>query len=154
MPALMLLLLITVAYAGYNLLVKVASDNVPQAATTTVLATISLQIAALVTSSAFALVLLARGGHVLQLSSPAYLWAGAAGLCIGVAEIAYFYLFGGLGASEPMAANVAIPAIVSGTVVITALVSYFLFREPMNAAQLLGAVLVTGGIVLMFVGKS
>jgi hypothetical protein len=38
-----------------------------------------------------------------------------AGLCIGGAEIGYLYLFGGIGISKPMPANIAIPVIVSGT---------------------------------------
>ena len=49
-----LLLAITVLYAGYNLLVKVSSSHVPASATSTVLATICLQLAALAASVVFA----------------------------------------------------------------------------------------------------
>jgi drug/metabolite transporter (DMT)-like permease len=90
----------------------------------------------------------------LKLSPSAYAWAAAAGLCIGAAEIAYFYLFGGLGSGKPMAANLAVPAIVSGTIVITFIVSYFLFREPLTWPQLLGAGLVIAGIATMFLGRT
>lgn len=149
----LLLLLITLLYAGYNLLVKVSSDYVPAQATTTVLATVCLQIAALTASLSFTVYLLTRGGHVLQLSGHAYAWAAAAGLCIGIAEIGYFYLFGGIGNIQPIAANIAIPAIVSGTVVITIVVSYFVFRESLSWIQLLGGGFVLSGIALMYVGK-
>ena len=52
----LLLTAITALYAGYNLLVKVSSNHVPESATTTVLATICLQLAALAASGTFALV--------------------------------------------------------------------------------------------------
>ncbi len=46
MVALMLLLTVTTLYAGYNLLIKIAGGYVPVEATTTIFATICLQLAA------------------------------------------------------------------------------------------------------------
>ena len=148
--SLFLLFGITILYAGYNLFVKVSSGHVPAAATTPILATISLQVAALAVSAAFALGLVLRGGHVLALSTPAFAWAVAAGLSIGAAEIGYFYLFRGAAGSEPMPANVAIPIIVSGAIVITLLVSWLVLREPFTWVRLFGAVLVVCGVVILF----
>ena len=148
----LLLIAITALYAGYNLLVKVSTLHVPAAATSPVLATICLQIAALAASCMFALVLLARGGHVLKLSPTAYGWAVGAGLCIGVAEIAYFYLFRGVGGTGPVAANVAVPVIVTGTVALTMLLSYFALKESIGAMQVAGAVVVMIGIAMIFGG--
>ena len=145
-----LLAAITVLYAGYNLLVKVSSTQVPEAATSTVLATICLQLAALGASCTFAAFLLARGGHSLALSPAAYWWAGAAGLCIGLAEIGYFYLFRGVGDTGPMAASVAVPVIVTGTVVLTMLLSAAALRESIGALQILGTVAVVVGVVMIF----
>ncbi len=108
----LLLLAITVIYAGYNRLVKMSSNYVPEPATSTVLATICLQRAALAASGTVALLLLARSGHVLKLSATAYAWAAGAGLCIGLAEIGYFYLFRGVGGTGPVTASVAVPVIV------------------------------------------
>ncbi len=154
MSALMLVAAITALYASYNLLVKVSSDYVPVNATSTVLATVCLQVAALSASLCFLSFLIARGGQVLTLSTRAYLWAAGAGFCIGVAEICYFYLFrGGLG-RDAAAANVAIPIIVSGTIAITLIVSYFLFREPLTPIQLGGTLLVIGGMALIALGAS
>ena len=93
MTGLLLLVTVTVLYAGYNILIKVSASHVPAAATSTITATICLQIAALMTSLVYMSVIMIRGGQVLQLSWGSYLWAAAAGLCIGGAEIAYFYLF-------------------------------------------------------------
>ena len=151
--SLLLLSAVTVLYAGYNLLVKVSGSHVPDGATTTILATICLQLAALATSVLFASVLLIRGGAVLQLSSSAYLWAVAAGLCIGGAEIAYFYLFSGVGSGTPMSAGTAIPTIVSGTILIAMIVSVFLFKESTTWSQLAGAACIVVGIVLLFIGR-
>lgn len=154
MFSLLLLLAVTALYAGYNLLIKVSSAHVPAETTSTILATICLQLTALSASALFAAVLLWRGGHTVQLTGPSYAWAAAAGLCIGGAEIAYFYLFGGIGHGRPMPASIAIPVIVSGTIVITAIVAHFIFRESLSTLQLLGGALVIGGIALMYLGKA
>jgi len=42
-----LLVAVTIFYAGYNVLIKISGTYVPAVATTTILATISLQLAAL-----------------------------------------------------------------------------------------------------------
>lgn len=148
--SLVLLLGVTILYAGYNLLVKVSSGHVPAAATTPILATLSLQIAAATVSAAFALTLVLRGGQVLAVSPAAVAWAVAAGLCIGAAEIGYFYLFRGVGGGEPMAANVAIPVIVSGAIVLTLVASWLVLREPFTWVRLVGAALVACGVVVLF----
>lgn len=154
MVAPLLLLTATLLYAGYNVLIKISGTHVPEAATSTVLGAICLQLAALTTSTTFAgTLLLFKDGQHLQLTTPAYLWAAGAGLCIGGAEIAYFYLFGGIGGEKPMAASLAIPTIVSGTIVISLLVSWLVLREPLNWYQWLGCGLIVLGIVLLFLNS-
>ncbi len=90
MAGVLLLVTVTALYAGYNLLIKVSVSHVPVTATSTIVATIFLQLAALTTSVVFLSVIMIRGGQVLQLSWAAYLWAAAAGLCIGGAK--WWYL--------------------------------------------------------------
>ncbi len=153
MAGLLLLVTVTTLYAGYNLLIKISASHVPVAATSTIAATICLQLAALTTSMLFLAIAMIRGGQVLQLSWGAYIWAAAAGLCIGGAEIAYFYLFGGIGNVKPMAANVVIPTVVSGTVVITAIAAYFIFRESLSPIQFAGVGCVILGVLLLHLGK-
>ena len=145
-----LMMAIAAFYAGYNLLVKVSTLHVPAAATSTVLATMCLQLAALATSGTFAALLIARGGHALALPSAAYAWAAGAGLCIGLAEIGYFYLFRGVGGSGPVAASVAVPIIVTGTVVLTMLVSYIALKESLGPMQIAGTAVVVAGIAMIF----
>ena len=105
------------------------------------------------TSIAFASILLVRGGHVFQLSFGSYVWAAAAGLCIGGAEITYLYLFGGIGAEKPMAASLAIPTIVSGTIVIALVVGAFVFKESLSWAQGIGGTCIILGIFLLYIGR-
>ena len=68
MVAAMLLAAVTLLYAGYNLLIKLSGTHVPASATTTVLATVCLQVAALSTSALFLSFLAAQGGHVFALA--------------------------------------------------------------------------------------
>ena len=150
--AVALLCVITVLYAGYNLFIKASGGHVPEAATTTLLATLCVQIFALVSSLVFFAFLSVQGGHSFRLTQPAYVYAAAAGLCIGAAEVGYFYLFGGVGSIKPMAANVAIPAIVTGTIVITMIVAHLVFHEGLTGWQVGGALLVLAGIAMLYLG--
>ncbi len=148
--AVALLLAVTIFYAGYNLFVKVSGTFIPATTTSTVVATICLQLAALFTSSLFLVFQTIKGGHIFSLSPGAYFWAVAAGICIGAAEIGYFYLFGGVGLEKPMEAKVAIPTIVIGTVVITTIVSAAVFGERFGLPQAAGAFLIVIGILFFF----
>ena len=155
MSQLFLLVLATILYAGYNLFIKVAGDHVSPLAATTVTATIVLQVAALFTSALFAGFLVMRGTDVLGLTSRVYLWAAVSGFCIGGAEISYLYLFGGLGSGgEKLSANVVIPFVVGGTIVITVIASAIVLREAFGWTQLLGSILVVLGIALLFADSS
>jgi len=154
MTSIALLVAVTFLYAGYNLFVKVAGGHVPIANTSTVLATISLQLAALFASTSFLVFLSLRGGHTLSLSPRVYMWSIIAGLCIGAAEILYFYLFRNIGGREAMPANVAIPTVVTGTIVITVMASSTFLRESTSTLQSFGLIAVVVGIALIYVGKS
>ncbi len=149
MLSVILLAAVTVLYAGYNIFIKVSGNFVPASATTTVMATLCLQASAFLTSVVFLAYLGMRGGHVFSLSSQTYLWAVVAGICIGVAEIGYLYLFSGTGLSAPMPASIAIPVIVSGTIVIAMIMSYLFFNEKIGINQLSGMALIIGGMFLL-----
>lgn len=149
-----LLAITTVLYAGYKVLVKASADSIPASAETTIHLTITLQAAALCTSLVFAAVLWGRGVMAFHVSHAALAWAVLAGLCIGGAEIAYFYLFGGFHGHEPMSAGVAIPTIVTGTVIIAMFAAALMFHEALGWKQILGAALVIVGIAVMFHGRT
>jgi len=147
MTPLLLLLLITGCYAAYNLLVKVSGSHTEVTAAP-ILATISLQLAAL-SVSLICLAYLNRGNINIALPGKVYFWAVLAGVCIGTAEVMYFYLFRGLGGEKPMAANVAIPFIVGGTIAVVVLVSHFVFRESMGLGQWIGVSLAFAGMIVL-----
>ena len=153
MAGIALLAAVTILYAGYNLFVKLSGGHVPSGATTTVLATMCIQVAALSTSVVFLSLLAVRGGHVFSLSPGSYAWATLAGLCIGGAEIGYLYLFGGVGRMKPMDASVAIPTIVSGTIVIALLFSFLVLKEQISWTQVLGSCLILVGVFFLFVQR-
>ena len=148
----LILILTAFLYAGYNLFIKVSGDHVPVTANTTIMATIALQIAALATSTSFAIYLVAGGTVISGLSKPTFFWAILAGICIGGAEICYLYLFGHTGTgSAKLPTNVIIPFIVGATIVIVVIASVFIFREPLSLTQLLGAAFAILGLILIFV---
>jgi len=146
-----LLSAVTLLYAGYNVFVKVSGSQVPATATSTILATVCLQVTALFVSLVFFGILSFRGGHSFSLNGSTYWWAIVAGVCIGLAEIGYFYMFGGLNGSNPMNANTAIPVIVSGTIVIATVFSVIALKESVSWNQLAGGFLILAGILLFFI---
>ena len=87
MPGFLLLALVTLLYAGYNVFVKVSIDHVPDGVTSAVLAPICLQFAALLLSTIFIVYLLQQGNQVLQLNTPAYAWAVTAGLYGSIVDL-------------------------------------------------------------------
>ncbi len=148
--SLLLLLLITFLYAGYNLLIKVSTSYVPIESSSTILATIALQVSALAVSCVFVAGLIARGGNALGLPTSAYLWAALAGICIGCAEIAYFYLFRGVADSPPIAANIAIPFVVSGTVVVAIFLAWIFLKEALSWQKAFGMLLIVAGVMAIY----
>ena len=153
MKTLLLLALVTLCYASYNLLVKVSSSHVPSPDLPPILATIGLQLAALSVSLVY-LAYLLKAGVEVTLPGRVYGWAIAAGLCIGAAEVMYFYLFRGFDGDSPVAASIAIPFIVGGTIVIAVAVSHFIFRETLTAWQWLGVGLAFSGMVILATSTS
>ncbi len=149
MTGFLLLLLVTCLYAGYNLLVKQSTVIAETTAASTITATIMLQAAALLCSLVFYLCLRFSGESQFLLPSSAYLWAGLAGLCIGLAEIGYFYLFRGSSFADAMPVSVATPVIVGGTVVIAMAAAMLFFAETIGPWQWLGAAFVVAGLLLV-----
>ena len=149
MYTLILLTLITVCYAAYNLLVKVSGSHAGVSAP--IFATIGLQLAALAVSLVY-LVVLVRQGAAVALPPRALLFGVAAGCCIGAAEVMYFYLFRGFAGEPGMPAGVAIPVIVGGTIVISMLVAGTVFGETFAPAQWAGIVLTLAGMLLLALG--
>ena len=148
MKTLVVLCLITLCYASYNLLVKVSSHHIVSVTTPPILATIALQAAALTVSIVY-LLHLTREGASVMLPGKAYLWAIGAGICIGIAEVLYFTLFRGFEGERSINASTAIPFIVGGTIVVAVAVSHFVFREQLNTGQWAGIALAFAGMIVL-----
>ena len=148
MFTIILLCLVTIFYSAYNLLVKASSSNIHDVSLAPILATLSLQVGALSVSLVYFMYLLQKG-QVVGLPTKAYGWALVAGLCIGTAEVLYFYLFRGVAGEKPISASVAIPLIVGGTLLISVLVSRLLFNESINTGQWLGIGLAVIGLATL-----
>lgn len=84
-----------------------------------------------------------------MLPASAYTWAALAGICIGLAEIGYFYLFRGSSIAEAMPVSVATPVIVGGTVVIAMVAAMIFFAESIGPRQWVGALLIVAGLTLV-----
>ncbi|OED38163.1 hypothetical protein AB833_21020 [Chromatiales bacterium (ex Bugula neritina AB1)] len=149
MFSIILLCLVTFFYAAYNLLIKQSSLHAQELATTTVTATIALQLAATITSVTFLLILRQSGVQQFLLPAPAYGWAIAAGVCIGAAEIAYFYVFTGVAGSWPVPVSLAVPVIVGGSVVLATLAAWIVFGESLHIRHWVGSALVVCGVALL-----
>ena len=112
---LLLLVIVTLSYAGYNLFIKLSSSqNINN--TNSIAATLSLQVFALVVTSIFSVYLFSKGERIFVLPSKSYLYAIFGGISIGFAEIGYFYLFNAANPNGPLNANTAIPVILGGTI--------------------------------------
>ena len=152
MKTIIILILVTICYAGYNLLIKVSMSHVESATIPPIIATICLQATALFVSVIY-LLSLSRQLSSLVLPSRAYLWAVGAGLCIGIAEILYFYLFRGFENETRITASSAIPFVVGGTIIIAAVTSCFVFRDVLNTGQWAGLGLSIAGITVLAINS-
>ncbi len=149
MYTLILLLLITACYAAYNLLIKVSGDHVGEASP--ILATIGLQLAALTVSLLYLAVLIRQEVTVI-VATPALFYGVAAGCFIGTAEVMYFYLFRGVANEPAIAASVAIPVVVGGTIILSVLVASVVFGEVPGVLQWVGIILTVAGLLLLALG--
>ena len=147
---LLLLVIVTLSYAGYNLFIKLASSqNINN--TNSIAATLCLQIFALIVTSIFSVYLFSKGERIFVLTSKTYLYAIFAGISIGFAEIGYFYLFNSANPNGPLNANTAIPVILGGTILITMIFSFYIFRESYNYQKILGTLFIIIGIYLVLI---
>ena len=147
---LLLLVIVTVSYAGYNLFIKLSSSqNIDN--TNSIAATLSLQVFALVVTSIFSVYLFSKGERIFVLPSKSYLYAIFGGISIGFAEIGYFYLFNAANPNGPLNANTAIPVILGGTILITMIFSFYIFRESYSYQKILGTLFIIFGIYLVLI---
>ena len=144
-----LLITVTLAYAGYNLFIKLAgAQNINN--NNGIAATLCLQIFALIVTSVFSIYLSSLGENIFVLPSKTYLYAVFGGISIGIAEIGYFYLFNASNTDGALNANTAIPIILGGTILVTMIFSFYILKESFNYHKTIGTIFIIIGIYLIF----
>ncbi|MBG8554760.1 EamA family transporter [Hymenobacter guriensis] len=138
MPWLVLALLTALSLAFYNFFIKLASEHVPAAVGAVVLQLVAAALGGLW------LLRLKLQGQPLLLSSKGMWLAAAAGLGVGLAEILTFVVF-----SRGVSSSVGTPVIVGGSVLLTAVLGVVVAREVLTLPQVLGLLLIVGGIALL-----
>lgn len=144
-----LLIASTVALAGFNIFVKLVGDATPASASTPVLANLVLSSCQLGVQVVYWGASMASGA-TMKLTARAYGWAAAGGVTVGLADIAYFYLFSGFRGGKPMAASVATPTVVAGAVVLTMVVSIAVLGEAFRWTHVVGGTMIVGGMVVLY----
>ena len=145
---LILIIFITISYAGYNLFIKLSgSQNLNNS--NSIAATLFLQLFALSLTLIFSLYLYSKGEKIFVLPSKSYLYAIFAGVSIGLAEIGYFYLFNESNPKGASNANSVIPVILGGTILITMIFSFIFLSESFNYKRIFGTFFIIFGIYLV-----
>ncbi|GAB2967021.1 hypothetical protein GCM10027048_42110 [Hymenobacter coalescens] len=138
MPWLVLALLTALALAFYNFFIKLAADHVPAAVGAVVLQLVAAALGAVW------LLKLRLQGQPLLLTGKGLGLAALAGLGVGLAEILTFVVF-----SRGVPSSVGTPVIVGGSVLLTAVLGLVVLREALTVPQVLGLLLIVGGIALL-----
>ena len=145
---LIILVIVTISYAGYNLFIKLASSqNLNNS--NSIAATLCLQLFALFVTILFSFYLFSKGEKIFVLPSKSYLYAIFAGISIGLAEIGYFYLFNESNPKGASNANTVIPVILGGTILITMIFSFISLSESFNYKRIFGTFFIIFGIYLV-----
>ncbi|GAA4386223.1 EamA family transporter [Hymenobacter koreensis] len=133
-----LALLTAFSLALYNFFIKLASSHVQAA-----VGAVVLQLVAAVLGAVWLLKLKLQG-QPLPVTSKGLWLAALAGVGVGLAEILTFVVF-----SRGVSSSVGTPVIVGGSVLLTAILGMVVLREALTVSQLLGLLLVVGGIALL-----
>ena len=76
------------------------------------------------------------------------------GISIKIAEIGYFVLFNPTNPNGALNANVTIPIVLGGTILITMFLSFYYFKESYNLNKIIGTLFIIIGIYLILVKKT
>ncbi len=125
-------------YGSYNFFIKMASGGIHQ-----ILGAVILQVVAAIVGGAI-LIMLRLNGQTFTATTSSVLWAVIAGIAVGLAEIASFYVF-----SRGLNSTIGIPLIIGGTVIVGFLLGWIFLKEPISLTQIGGLGLLLAGIWLV-----
>lgn len=128
-------------YALYNIFIKLASTHINE-----ITGAVILQIAAFILGAAWLIYLKVNHVHT-EVNSKGIWLSILAGVFVGLAEIFSFLVF-----SKGVPASAGIPVIIGGSVLIAAVIGFFWLKESLTLTNVLGLILIVGGIWLLSKG--
>lgn len=134
----LLALITALFYALYNVFIKQASTHVQE-----VVGAVILQAVALLLGGCWLLYLRLKGVP-LEVTTRGVILSVTAGIFVGLAEIFSFLVF-----ARGVPASSGIPVIIGGSVLIAAIIGFLWLKEAIGFYQVLGLILIVGGIWLL-----
>jgi len=134
-----LIIMVLLFYALYNFFISLSSGDIHQ-----VVGALILQITAAIFGGLVLLYLKLTKTELL-VSKKGILFAVLAGICIGVAEISYFFVY-----SKGISATVAIPIVMGGTVLVGSILGFIFLKESITLWHVLASILIIAGISIMY----
>lgn len=125
-------------YALYNVFIKMASGHINEVA-----GAVILQFVAFGLGCGW-LIYQKIAGTGVTVTSKGIMLAVIAGVFVGLAEIFSFIVF-----AKGVSASAGVPVIIGGSVLIAAVIGYLFLKEAISLPQLLGLILIVGGIWLL-----
>lgn len=131
-----------VFYGVYNFFIKVSSGHINQ-----IVGAVILQIVAALLGGVI-LFIMKMTNSPLEISPKGVWFAILAGIFVGLAEITSFFVF-----SKGIYASIGIPIVIGGSVLFGAVLGLIFLKETINPANILGILLIVGGIILLTINK-
>lgn len=130
-------------YALYNIFIKMASAHIHE-----VTGAVILQIVAFILGVAWLIYLKINHVHA-EVTSRGIWLAVLAGIFVGLAEIFSFIVF-----SKGVPASAGVPVIIGGSVLMAAVIGFLWLKESLTLTNVIGLILIIGGIWLLSKGKT
>ena len=134
----LLALLAAVFYGAYNFFIKVSSGHINQIAGAVILQLVATLVGAGVLS------FLKITDVPIEISNKGIMYAIAAGVFVGLAEITSFFVF-----SKGISLSNALPIIIGGSVIIGSILGILFLKETITVIHVLAIILVVTGIILL-----
>lgn len=129
-----------VFFGAYNVFIKLASGHINQIVGAVILQVVAALLGGLI------LLILKTTHQPLEISPKGIQMAILAGVFVGLAEIASFYVF-----SKGVSASVGIPIIIGGSVLVGAILGLTFLKESLGPLQYFAIALIVTGVVLLSV---
>lgn len=134
----LLAVLTAVLYGAYNFFIKLSSGHINQ-----IVGAMILQIVAALVGASI-LLYLKLTHATFAISSKGVTYAVIAGVMVGLAEIASFFLF-----SKGIPASTGIPIIIGGSVIVGAALGLLFLKESFGLLQFFALILIVVGVVIL-----